>query len=136
MDKSGGPADLPGRTYAEMVSPAGLKAVRAYADGIGPNQAMVLDLAAAPRPVATGLVADAHGQGLKVHCWTARKENAFLPRSLQIGDPSAADFPGRSGRIDVLLQALYGAGVDGVFSDFTTLNHDARARFLATRTGA
>ena len=35
-----------------------------------------------------------------------------------------------------LLQALYEAGVDGVFSDFTKLNHDARAKFLATRTGA
>ena len=72
----------------------------------------------------------AHAQGLKVHCWTARKENAFLPRSLQVGDPTAADFARQSGRIDLLLQLLYAAGVDGIFSDFTALNHAAREKFL------
>jgi glycerophosphoryl diester phosphodiesterase len=136
IDKTGGPADLPGRTYAEMSTPAGLKAIRAYADGIGPGQAMVLDMTASPGPVPTRLVADAHAQGLKVHCWTARQENTFLPRSLQIGDPASADFAGQAGNIDALLHALYAAGVDGVFSDFTAVNARARAKFLADRTGA
>jgi glycerophosphoryl diester phosphodiesterase len=133
IDKTGGPADLSGQTYAQMITPEGLKAVRAYADAIGPNQGLVLDLAASPRPVPTRLVADAHAQGLKVHCWTARKENLFLPKSLQIGDPAAADFAGQAGNIEALLNSLYAAGVDGVFSDFTGVNYRARARFLSSQ---
>ena len=136
IDRTGGPADLAGRTYAEMITPSGLAAIRAYADGIGPSQAMVLDMAALPGPVPTPLVARAHAQGLKVHCWTARKENVFLPRSLQVGDPAAADFPRQTGNIDALLHALYAAGVDGVFSDFTAVNVRARAAFLGHGAGA
>lgn len=40
MDGEGGPADRPGTSYAAMTSPAGLKMIAAYADGIGPNKAM------------------------------------------------------------------------------------------------
>ena len=133
IDNEGGPADLPKLTYAEMVTPEGLKAVRAYADAIGPNQAMVLDLNAQPKPAATSLVADAHAAGLKVHSWTARKENFFLPKSLQLGDPTAPDFAREAGDIDYLLRALYATGIDGVFSDFSSLNFKARAEYLASQ---
>lgn len=128
VDRQGGPADLKGSTYAEMITPAGLKAVSAYAHAIGPNQALVLDYDAEPRPKPTRLVADAHAAGLDVHSWTARRENQFLPKSLRIGD---AD--GDPGDLAALLDALYAAGVDGVFSDFTSLNAAARGRYLGGR---
>ncbi|WP_376788207.1 glycerophosphodiester phosphodiesterase [Phenylobacterium montanum] len=136
IDNEGGPADLPKLTYAEMVTPAGLKQVRAYADAIGPNQAMVLDFNAQPKPKPTSLVADAHKAGVMVHSWTARKENFFLPKSLQIGDPAAPDFARQTGDIDYLLGALYATGIDGVFSDFSSLNLKARNAYLASRAHA
>ena len=91
----------------------------------------MLDLKAQPGPVPTALVADAHAVGLKVHSWTARRENYFLPKSLQVGDPSAPDFARQAGDIDHLLRALYATGIDGVFSDFPALNVKARAEYLA-----
>src|SRR3546814_3242487 len=42
MDGEDGPADDPALSYAAMATPEGLKAVAAYADGIGPNKDMVI----------------------------------------------------------------------------------------------
>jgi len=130
MDDEGGPADLPHLTYAEMASPAGLKRVRGYADAIGPNQDMVLDFKARPKPVATRLVGTAHACGLAVHSWTARRENFFLPPSLQLGNPASPDFARQTGDIGFLLRALYGTGIDGVFSDYSSLAFKARQEVL------
>ncbi|WP_438907598.1 glycerophosphodiester phosphodiesterase family protein, partial [Bacillus licheniformis] len=71
MDAEGGPADHAVDSYATMATPAGLKVVATYAFGIGPNKSMV----GAGKP----LVHDAHIAGLRVHPWTYRAENAFLP---------------------------------------------------------
>jgi glycerophosphoryl diester phosphodiesterase len=131
MDGSGGPIDVPNATYADMITPAGLAGVRSYADAIGPNQAMVLDMKAQPKPTPTSLVADAHAAGLRVHSWTARKENFFLPKSLQVGDPASPDFLRQAGDIDDLLRSLYRTGIDGVFSNFSSLAFKARAEVLA-----
>jgi glycerophosphoryl diester phosphodiesterase len=122
--------DLPHLTYAAMATHDGLRDVRAYADAIGPNQDMVLDLKAQPKPVPTHLVATAHDVGLAVHSWTARRENFFLPRSLQIGDPGAPEFPRQTGDIGFLLRALYKTGIDGVFSDYSGLAFKARQAVL------
>jgi glycerophosphoryl diester phosphodiesterase len=130
MDHEGGPVDLPHLTYADMITQAGLRSVRLYADAIGPNQDMVLDFTAQPKPVATHLVHDAHVAGLAVHSWTARKENFFLPRSLQRGDPAAPDFARQPGDIGFLLRALYETGIDGVFSDYSALAYKARQEAL------
>ena len=104
----GGPADRPDTSYAAMIQPAGLAAISGYAGIIGPDLKLVL----APDGKPTGLVAAAHAAGLKVHGWTLRKENVFLPPPLRRGaDPNA---PGDVAAMVALLRA---AGVDGVFTD-------------------
>lgn len=113
MDGEGGPADDPKASYAVMASPAGLKAVAAYADGIGPNKAMVI-----PRTMIgtlgdpTNLVRDAHAAGLKVHPWTFRRENYFLP----LGDKGGIN-PAGHGDLAGEIEAYLKTGIDGLFSD-------------------
>lgn len=109
---SGGPYDLqargPDTTYAEMVTPRGLRSIARYADGIGPSfTAWVLPLDAdgeAHLANQTELVADAHAVGLQVHPYTFRAEDVFLPRSYE-GDPL--------GWFELALET----GIDGFFTD-------------------
>lgn len=91
VDAEGGPADLPGTSYADMLAVQGLTDVAAYADGIGPSAALVI----APEG-ATALVGRAHDAGLQVHVWTMRMENSFLPPQYQrLDDPQGlGDFTG------------------------------------------
>nr|WP_246300484.1 glycerophosphodiester phosphodiesterase [Actinopolyspora biskrensis] len=101
------------RTYADMVTPAGLRDVAEYADWVAPVSTMIL-----PRDEQgyleepTRLVEHAHRAGLKVLPYTVRAENTFLP----------ADFRGAGGESaygDVFgfLRALFATGVDAVFAD-------------------
>jgi glycerophosphoryl diester phosphodiesterase len=122
----GGPADLPGVRYADLVTPEGLKGVAAYADGLGPEKTMIVPQDAQVLLPATSLVKDAHAAGLLVHPWTVRAENYFLPASLRKGDASAPDYLAQRGDVTAVLKALYAAGVDGVFSDFPGLAVAAR----------
>lgn len=105
----GGPYDEPEMRWSDILSPTGLAEVAMYADGIGPWLGHVLDPATMEQ---TGLVSDAHGAGLKVHPWTLRKENGFLPSSLQSqGGPSA------DGQYKRLWKAALESGADGFFTD-------------------
>ncbi len=122
----GGPADLPGVKYADLVTPEGLKGVAAYADGLGPEKAMIVPQDKQTLLPATSLVKDAHAAGLLVHPWTVRAENYFLPATLRRGNASAADYLAQRGDVTAVLKALYAAGVDGVFSDFPGLAVAAR----------
>jgi len=73
---------------AEATSDAGLAAIAAYAQGIGPEKRMIVPVDAQGRTGApTDLVARAHKAGLKVHPYTFRPEAAFLPVSYA-GDPA------------------------------------------------
>ncbi|NIJ35355.1 glycerophosphoryl diester phosphodiesterase [Sphingopyxis panaciterrae] len=113
MDAEGGPADDPALSYAAMASPAGLKAVAAYADGIGPFKEMVIPRSALGTLGApTSLVRDAHAAGLKVHPWTFRRENYFLP----LGDKGGIN-PAGHGDLAAEIDAYLKAGIDGLFSD-------------------
>ena len=108
VDVQGGPADGAAPSYAAMMTPAGLTAVSAYAWGIGPNKSM---LWAGTTP--TPLVADAHRAGLRVHPWTYRAENIFLPAAYRRGDDPAAH-----GDVAGEIAAALGQGIDGFFTDF------------------
>jgi len=104
----GGPADEPGMTYAEMLTPSGLAEVAKYADAIGANVLQVVG----PDGKPTGLVEAAHGAGLKVHAWTLRKENAFLPPALRTGTVESD-----SGNYAAAWSLLAAAGVDAIVTD-------------------
>jgi glycerophosphoryl diester phosphodiesterase len=130
VSASGGPADLPGRTYAEMLTPAGLKATAAYADGLGPELSLLFKVKDDPSRdrhlfTPTRLVANAHAAGLVVHPWTVRAENFFLPPPLRIGQDPAAH-----GHVEEFLAFIFASGVDGLFSDFPGLAVAARKQAL------
>ena len=108
ISSQGGPFDEPAMRWADMLTPSGLADIAEYADGIGPFMGHVLQADGTP----TDLVANAHAAGLKVHPWTVRKENAFLPPALQRGDNSASP-----GDMEALVELLGRAGVDGFFTD-------------------
>jgi glycerophosphoryl diester phosphodiesterase len=120
---AGTPFDDP-RTYADYLTPAGLKELSTYADGIGPDKVQVIGRNADDtlgRP--TSLVHDAHAAGLKVIPYTFRAENQFLPAGYRVGtDPSAY---GRA--IDEQITFL-DAGIDGLFTDQADIGVLARAR--------
>lgn len=119
-DASGGPADLPGTTYASMLTPEGLAEIATYADGIGANKFEVIPREAlAP----TSVVDDAHAAGLTVHEWTMRRENQFMDARFKEGtDPNAP------GDLAAEVRAFLDAGVDGIFSD----HPDVAVRALAS----
>lgn len=113
MDAAGGPADAGkngvAASYAAMATPEGLRAIASYAYGIGPNKNLIWDGTAAP----TSLVADAHAAGLRLHPWTFRAENAFLPAVYRSGTD-----PATHGDMTAEIQTYLKIGIDGFFTDF------------------
>jgi len=122
-----------GPAPVDVTTAAGVKAISAFAEGLGPEWPLVVRIETAPGvegiPVSTGLVGAAHECGLAVHPWTVRAENAFLPKVLQVGSD-----PAGRGKVGVVFQGLFMAGVDGVFSDFPALAVEARD-FAMSRNG-
>ena len=115
------------RTYADLLTDAGLSEIKAYADGIGPwkryivsvkgvdqnndgqpddvNGDGAVDDADATGLPPTDLIARAHAARLFVHPFTFRNEGPFL----------ASDYGANP--VEEYLQ-FYCLGVDGLFSDF------------------
>ncbi len=127
------------RSFADLITPAGLAFVKSYADGIGPWKPYLVKtvadgverngvpgLSINDRDVvgSTGVIEAAHATGLLVHTWTFRN------------DASQYGFGG--GEAGALSEMAYymRLGVDGVFTDFTDtgvaaaldLSGDHRAR--------
>ena len=124
IDGSGTPADRSDFPSATMVTPAGLADIARYADAIGVTKTLIVPRDGAGRsgrPLT--LVADAHKAGLKVHVWTFRAENFFLPAELRrSGDREM------HGDLAAELRQFYALGVDGVFSDFPAIAVTSRQR--------
>jgi glycerophosphoryl diester phosphodiesterase len=91
--------------------------VATFADIIGPHKDLVIPRDPDGRLAEpTTLVDRAHSAGLGVHIWTMRDEPSFLPSGASPHEEYAAYFA---------------AGIDGLFSDWTTTAVEARAAWLA-----
>ncbi len=124
---TGAPYDLVAagstRTYADLATPAGLREVARYADGVGPPKDYIVPRDRSGTSLApTTFVSDAHRAGLVVHPYTFRNENAFLPRELR-----SSEDPAEYGDAFSEYDGFYGLGVDGVFSDNPDTAVEARA---------
>lgn len=81
----------------------------------------------------TSFIADAHKVNLKVHPYTFRPENNFLPDNLKCSkDTSKAAERCESGSIKEM-QLYFKAGVDGVFTDDPALGRQAVQSYQATK---
>ncbi len=113
------------RSYLDLLTPAGLQAIAAYANAIGPYKEMIVGRQAdGSSGVPTGLAALARAAGLGVHVWTLRAENEFLPVDLRRGSE-----PGALGDMQSEVRALLDAGVTGIFADHPDIAVAARARW-------
>jgi len=133
---SGAPYDLASKgdptTYADLTTAAGLRSLSGIINGIGPDKNQII-----PRNLngtlgqPTTLVTDAHAAGLRVHPYTFRAENTFLPLDYRVGTDVTAY--GRA--IDEQVRFLR-TGIDGLFTDQADIGVIARAEFLAAKAAA
>ena len=102
-------------TYADMLKPAGLRDIAAYADAIGPNIRQIIPLTAdGSLDTPTAVVRDAHAARLEVHVYTFRPENHFQARNFWQGtDPRQFNETGSIAEI----RAYLDAGIDAFFTD-------------------
>ena len=77
-----------------------------YAVGIGIAKSLASEAA----------VRAAHAVNLKVHVWTFRAENEFLPDDLRVGGSPAAH-----GNLEAEIQRFLQRGIDGFFVDFPAI---------------
>jgi len=109
-------------TYAQMMTPAGLKEIARYADGIGPELRSVIPLdAQGALGTPTTLVADAHAAGLMVIPYTFRPENQFQPGTLRNGADTARNPQGSIAE----MRAYLATGIDAFFTDDPALGRQA-----------
>jgi glycerophosphoryl diester phosphodiesterase len=105
--------------------------------GVGPQKTMILPWGADERlQAATGLVQDAHRRGLKVHPWTVRRENVFLPADFRRLPAGGSEWRATVGDVEAEVAALLAAGVDGLFTDNIPEAVAARDAWLAQAASA
>ncbi|MCK1797882.1 glycerophosphodiester phosphodiesterase [Streptomyces sp. XM4193] len=115
------------RTVRDLITPAGLREIASYAQGIGPELSLVI-----PRRQdgslgePTNLVRDAHAKGLVLHPYTLRNENSFLPAEFRRGED-----PNAFGDAFGALRAYFDTGIDGIFADHPDTALYAAADFRA-----
>ncbi|TDM63801.1 glycerophosphodiester phosphodiesterase [Acinetobacter pittii] len=115
------------KTYADLATAQGLKDVAKYANGVGPSKGYILNFNDNGSVQTTSFITDAHTAGLKVHPYTFRPENYYLPTPLKCSqDKPAERCP--SGALKEF-EAYFKAGVDGVFTDDPALGREAVINF-------
>ncbi|MGA5168021.1 MULTISPECIES: glycerophosphodiester phosphodiesterase [Streptomyces] len=117
------------RTVADLITPAGLRWIASFAQGIGPLLDLVVPKDKDGRlGEPTTLVRDAHAKGLVLHPYTLRNENGFLPADFRRGtDPAAY------GDVFGAYRAYFATGIDGIFTDQPDTGLLAAADFRAAR---
>ena len=120
-----GPAET--RSYADLITPAGLREVATYANGIGPSKDMVIPVVNGALGTPTALVANAKTANLFTHINTLRPENNFLPTNLK--KAPVTDNTARGDSVTEI-QAFLQAGVDGFFTDDSAVGRTAIRTFV------
>ena len=87
-----------------------------YADAIGIAKALATPAA----------VEAAHAAKLKVHVWTFRAENEFLPEDLRSAGDAAAH-----GDVDAEIRRYLSRGIDGFFVDFPAIGVRVRDSYIS-----
>jgi glycerophosphoryl diester phosphodiesterase len=87
-----------------------------YADAIGISKALA----------TVDAVRAAHAVNLKVHVWTFRAENEFLPGDLKIGS-----VPAGHGNLEAEIRRYLERGIDGFFVDFPAIGVSVRDAYGA-----
>ena len=91
-------------------------ATATYADAIG-----------IAKSLATPAAIDAaHAANIKVHVWTFRAENEFLPDDLRVGNEPAAH-----GDLDAEIRRFLNRGIDGFFTDFPAVGVRVRDAYIS-----
>jgi glycerophosphoryl diester phosphodiesterase len=93
-----------------------LAEIATYAEGIGIAKAL-----ATPEGVRA-----AHAVNLKVHVWTFRAENEFLPEDLRSGSSPAAH-----GDLEAEILRYLDRGIDGFFIDFPAVGVRVRDAYIS-----
>ena len=93
-----------------------LSRIAKHADAIGIAKAL-----ATPQAVAA-----AHAANLRVHVWTFRAENEFLPQDLRVGTDLAAH-----GRLEDEIRRYLERGIDGFFVDFPAVGVRVRDAYIS-----
>lgn len=106
--------------YGQMATPEGLVVISKYANGVGPSKTYIIPNTQPATP--TSFVKDAHAVGLKVHPYTLRPENEFLPNYLDCSRKPEEKC--EAGAIKEL-KIFFSAGVDGVFTDDPAIGRKA-----------
>ncbi|MDF5753275.1 glycerophosphodiester phosphodiesterase [Spongiactinospora sp. TRM90649] len=105
-------------TYDQLLTPAGLRDVAGYADGLGVDTRRIVPTGPDGRLLPpTTLIRDAHKARLAVHTWTIRDENSQLPLDHRTGNPASPAYARATGDVTGWLNRLLDLGVDGVFAD-------------------
>ena len=120
-----GPAET--RSYADLITSAGLREVATYANGIGPSKDMVIPVVNGALGTPTALVANAKTANLFTHIYTLRPENNFLPTNLK--KAPVTDNTARGDSVTEI-QAFLQAGVDGFFTDDSAVGRTAIRTFV------
>ena len=112
------------RTYADLMTEAGMKEIATYANGVGPYKRSIIDVDATTGAFLkpSSLVRNAHAANLLVHPYTFRPENSFLTAPLKAAGPDSTR--NEAGAIQEI-QAYLDAGIDGFFTDDPAVGRQA-----------
>lgn len=116
-------------TYDDMLTPEGLAEMATYADIVSPHKSQLLARDENNLMTGvTGVIADAHDAGLKVHAYTFDAENRNLP-----ADKQSTGGKEELGDLEAEVAAFLSAGLDGLFTNHPDLGIAGRETFLDQR---